>query len=73
MLAWGDPRETLQAILSTLAEGDNGQGPPELISVLDGEGAPFELAEVEGMVNSGVELELRHGGQPAYWWLLAAE
>jgi hypothetical protein len=25
------------------------------------------------MVNGGVELELRHGGQPAYWWLLAAE
>ncbi len=73
VLAWGDPRDTLQAILSALAEGDNGQGPPELISVLDGEGAPFELAEVEGMINSGVELELRHGGQAAYWWLLAAE
>jgi len=28
---------------------------------------------IEGMVNGGVELELRHGGQPAYWWLLAAE
>ncbi len=31
------------------------------------------LGEIEGMVNGGVELELRHGGQPAYWWLLAAE
>ena len=71
--AWGDPRETLRSILATLAEGDNGQGPPELISVLDGEHAPFELAEIEGMVNGGVELELRHGGQAAYWWLLAAE
>ena len=48
-------------------------GPPELISVLDGEDAPLGLDEIEGMVNGGVELELRHGGQPAYWWLLAAE
>jgi DAK2 domain fusion protein YloV len=73
VLAWGDPRETLQAVLHTLAAGTNGDGPPELISVLDGEDAPLGLEEVEGMVNGGVELELRHGGQPAYWWLLAAE
>ena len=71
--AWGDPRETLRTILRTLAEDDNGHGPPELISVLDGEDAPFDLREIEGMVNGGVELELRHGGQAAYWWLLAAE
>jgi len=73
VLAWGDPRETLQAVLHKLAAGTNGDGPPELISVLDGEDAPLGLEEVAGMVNGGVELELRHGGQPAYWWLLAAE
>jgi uncharacterized protein len=73
VLAWGEPRETLQAVLHKLATGDNGDGPPELISVLDGDGAPLRLDEIEGMVNGGVELELRHGGQPAYWWLLAAE
>jgi DAK2 domain fusion protein YloV len=73
VLAWGEPRETLQAVLHKLAAAVNGEGPPELISVLDGEGAPLRLEEVEGMVNGGVELELRHGGQPAYWWLLAAE
>jgi len=71
--AWGDPRATLQAVLHTLATEGNGEGPPELISVLDGEDAPLGLDEIEGMVNGGVELELRHGGQPAYWWLLAAE
>ncbi|MGA2453744.1 MAG: DAK2 domain-containing protein [Solirubrobacteraceae bacterium] len=71
--AWGEPRATLEAILHTLATEGNGEGPPELISVLEGEGAPLALGEVEGMVNGGVELELRHGGQPAYWWLLAAE
>jgi DAK2 domain fusion protein YloV len=73
VLAWGNPRETLQRVLHALAQAENGDGPPELISVLDGEGAPLGLAEVKGMLNGGIELELRHGGQPAYWWLLAAE
>jgi DAK2 domain fusion protein YloV len=73
VLAWGDPRETLRAVLHALATSANGDGPPELISVLDGEGAPLGLEEVAVMSNGGVELELRHGGQPAYWWLLAAE
>ena len=71
--AWGEPRETLEAVLHALASPANGHGLPELISVLGGEGAPLALEEVEGMVNGGVELELRHGGQSAYWWLLAAE
>jgi uncharacterized protein len=73
VLAWGDPRETLQAVLSALAES-RGEGlDPELISVLAGEDAPLGLGALDGMVNGGVELELRHGGQSAYWWLLAAE
>ena len=73
VLAWGEPGETLQAVLEALAEGASGWGPPELISVLAGQHAPLGLGDVEGMVNGGVELELRHGGQPAYWWLLTAE
>ncbi len=73
VLAWGDPSETLRSILQALAAGDGELGEPELISVLAGEGAPLGLGDIEGMVNGGVELELRQGGQPAYWWLLAAE
>jgi dihydroxyacetone kinase-like predicted kinase len=73
VLAWGDPRETLAAVLSALAQGGDGVEQPELISVLAGEEAPLGLGELEGMVNGTIELELRHGGQPAYWWLLAAE
>jgi uncharacterized protein len=73
VLAWGDPRETLQAVLSELSGQANGHLAPELISVLSGEGAPVPLGEVEAMLNGGIELELRHGGQSAYWWLLAAE
>jgi fatty acid kinase len=73
VLAWGDPTETLRTILETLAAGGGEWQQPELISVLAGEGAPLGLGDIEGMVNGGVELELRTGGQPAYWWLLAAE
>ncbi len=65
--AWGDPAQTLAAVISRLAEE------AELISCLTGEGAPLGPAEVEAMVNGKVELELRDGGQHAYWWLLAAE
>jgi uncharacterized protein len=71
--AWGDPLETLRSVLGALAQGSDEDGPPELISVLSGEEAPLGLGELEGMVNGGIELELRHGGQPAYWWLIAAE
>jgi DAK2 domain fusion protein YloV len=71
VVAWGDPTETLRAILAALALGEGEQ--PELISVLAGEGAPLGLGEIEQMTDGGVELELRQGGQPAYWWLLAAE
>jgi DAK2 domain fusion protein YloV len=73
VLAWGDPSETLRSILQVLAAGDGELGAPELISVLAGEDAPVGLGDIEAMVNGGVELELRKGGQPAYWWLLAAE
>jgi len=72
VLAWGDPRETLQAVVGALADGD-GNEVPELLSVLSGEGAPVALGEVESMLDGDIELELRHGGQAAYWWLLSAE
>jgi DAK2 domain fusion protein YloV len=70
--AWGDPRETLRTVLAELAHGAHGEA-PELISVLEGDGAPLALSEVSEMLDGGIELELRHGGQLAYWWLLSAE
>jgi len=65
--AWGDPARTLGAVMASLAED------AELISCLVGEGAPLASEEIEAMVNGHAELELRDGGQHAYWWLLAAE
>ncbi len=57
------------------AAGGNGSPPAELVSVLAGVDAPLDLTAVERLLDGAVaaELELRQGGQPAYWWLLAAE
>ncbi|HUH81104.1 MAG TPA: hypothetical protein VLZ06_07240, partial [Solirubrobacteraceae bacterium] len=73
VLVWGDAEQTLRAVLAALAQPSPTAPSPELISVLAGEEAPLALDELAQMVNGGVELELRHGGQSAYWWLLAAE
>jgi DAK2 domain fusion protein YloV len=67
VVAWGEPRTTLLAVLKVLVEE------AELVSVLAGAGAPLELERVGSIVNGEVELELREGGQHAYWWLLVAE
>ncbi len=67
VIAWGDPAETLRAVLHELADGS------ELLSVLTGAEPPLSDEAVAAIVDGQVELELRHGGQPAYWWLLAAE
>jgi DAK2 domain fusion protein YloV len=67
VVAWGEPEETLRTVLRTLAEG------AELISVLAGREAPLEPDDIARLVNGSVELEQHHGGQAAYWWLLAAE
>ncbi len=71
--AWGEPKQTLQAVLEALSGGSDGDPRPELISVLAGEDPPLGLGELEGMTDGDIELELRHGGQAAYWWLIAAE
>ncbi|MGH2860976.1 MAG: DAK2 domain-containing protein [Solirubrobacteraceae bacterium] len=67
VVAWGEPETTLRVVLEALADG------AELVSVLAGRDAPLRAAEIGGLLGDGVELELHDGGQPAYWWLLAAE
>ncbi len=67
VLAWGEPRETLLAVLRALATD------AELISVLAGLHAPLALEQIAALMDGEVELELRDGGQAAYWWLLVAE
>ena len=67
IVAWGGAGSTLSETMSRLAEG------AEILSVVGGEGAPIGLADVAGHAPEGVELELHEGGQPHYWWLLAAQ
>jgi DAK2 domain fusion protein YloV len=67
IVAWGDPKDTLGAVLRSLARD------AELITCISGDGAPVPDDVAETLAPDGIELELKHGGQPAYWWLLAAE
>jgi fatty acid kinase len=70
VIAWGEPAATLRAVLVALADG------AELLSVLAGEDAPLDPPAVAALLDGDLgaaELEQRHGGQAAYWWLLAAE
>jgi uncharacterized protein len=67
IVAWGGAGTTLDETMSRLAEG------AEILTVVGGEGAPIALADLEGHAPDGVDLELHEGGQPHYWWLLAAQ
>jgi DAK2 domain fusion protein YloV len=67
LVAWGDAEATLRAVVARLGAD------AELLTVLVGAGAPFDGDRIEPMVPEGVELEVSEGGQPSWWWLLAAE
>jgi hypothetical protein len=59
--------ETLEAVLADLSRE------AELVTLIEGDGAPLAGEQVAGLAPDGVELEYERGGQPAYWWLIAAE
>jgi fatty acid kinase len=67
LVAWGEPRPVLASVLEQLADGR------ELLTLCEGEGAPLDAGAVEQLAPPGVELDTHHGGQPHYWWLIAAE
>jgi DAK2 domain fusion protein YloV len=67
LMAWGDPEATLREVLACLADG------AELLTCLAGAGAPLDDDRVRALTPGDVELEVRAGGQPSWWWLLAAE
>jgi dihydroxyacetone kinase-like predicted kinase len=67
LVAWGAPEATLRQVLATLGDGH------ELLTVIEGQSAPLEEGEVAGLAPAGIELEHKQGGQPSYWWLIAAE
>jgi uncharacterized protein len=68
LVAWGDPAETLSFVLARLSGG------AEIITVIEGGDAPLRAADLDlGAGLDGPELEVMDGGQPTYWWLLAAQ
>jgi DAK2 domain fusion protein YloV len=68
LVAWGDPEATIARVMAEL--GGNGT---ELITCIAGAGAPLSAERIAALAPDAVELEHRDGGQPSYWWLLAAE
>jgi DAK2 domain fusion protein YloV len=67
LVAWGEPGDTLKVVLGRLSTD------AELVTCIEGEGAPLDGDAVAALAPAGVELELEDGGQPSWWWLLAAE
>jgi dihydroxyacetone kinase-like predicted kinase len=67
IVAWGGAGSTLDGTLQRLADG------AEILTVIAGDGAPIPLEEIEVHVPDGVEVETHEGGQPSWWWLLAAQ
>jgi DAK2 domain fusion protein YloV len=67
IVAWGGTASTLASTIELLAEDR------EIVTVIAGEDAPIALDEVDAHVPAGVEIEKHEGGQPSWWWLLAAQ
>jgi uncharacterized protein len=67
IVAWGGAGSTLAATIDALGGG------AEIVTVIEGAQAPIPLSELPGRVPEGVELEMHRGGQPHWWWLLAAQ
>jgi uncharacterized protein len=67
LVAWGQPAETLEAVLGELGRE------AELLTLIEGDGAPLDSGGVAPLVPVGVDVEYSRGDQPAYWWLIAAE
>ena len=67
VVAWGGAGSTLSATVERLVDD------VEIVTVIEGQGAPIPLDQLPLELADGVELELHRGGQPHYWWLVAAQ
>jgi dihydroxyacetone kinase-like predicted kinase len=67
IVAWGGAGSTLAATIERLGAD------AEIVTVLAGEEAPIPLSEIVTHVPDGFEVETHEGGQPSWWWLLAAQ
>jgi uncharacterized protein len=67
IVAWGGAGSTLSATIEVLA------AEAEIVTVIAGADAPIPLDGIDSHVPEGVEIETHEGGQPSWWWLLAAQ
>ncbi|HEX6753326.1 MAG TPA: DAK2 domain-containing protein [Solirubrobacterales bacterium] len=67
IVAWGGAGSTFAATVEKLSES------AEIVTVIAGAEAPISLDDLDPHVPDGVEIETHEGGQPNYWWLLAAQ
>jgi dihydroxyacetone kinase-like predicted kinase len=67
IVTWGEPGSVLSQVLERVSEGC------ELLTVIAGDGAPLDEAGVARLAPPEAELEIHDGGQPHYWWLIAAQ
>jgi dihydroxyacetone kinase-like predicted kinase len=67
IVAWGGAGTTLAQTIERLASD------AEIVTVIAGSDAPIPLSEIGDHVGDGVEVEVHDGGQPNWWWLLAAQ
>jgi DAK2 domain fusion protein YloV len=67
LVAWGEPERVLSKVLEVVC------AEAEVVTCIAGDGAPLDAGAVEALVPDGVELDHHDGGQPSWWWLLAAE
>jgi DAK2 domain fusion protein YloV len=67
IVAWGGAGSTLATTIEKLAAG------AEIVTVIAGNEAPIGVEDLDTHVPDGVEIETHEGGQPSWWWLLAAQ
>ena len=63
----GRAGETLEVVLGELGRE------AELLTVIEGDGAPLASDAVAALAPDSAEVELSRGGQPSWWWLVSAE
>lgn len=67
LVAWGAPEDVLRTVLARAADER------ELLTVLTADATPVDDDALRGLAPDGVEVEVAAGGQPSWWWLVAAE
>ena len=67
VIAWGGSGSTLASTVARLADG------AEIVTVIEGEMPPIALDDLNLDLPDGVELEFHRGGQPSWYWLIAAQ